>query len=79
VLGTPKDDDRKSGMGVVVEYAGRTGSPRWIKPSATKWEYTVFRRKPDGHESRLDNPACIREGEWRQRQIQSVDDQWFKL
>ena len=44
VLGTPKDDDRKNGMGIVVEYAGRTGSPRWIKPPATKWDYTIFGR-----------------------------------
>ena len=29
-------------MGVVVEYAGRTGLPRWIKPSATKCDYTMF-------------------------------------
>lgn len=27
VLGTPKDDDRKNGMGIVVEYANKTGSP----------------------------------------------------
>src|SRR5579883_1956538 len=31
VLGTPKDDDRQNGMGIVVEYAGRSGAPRWIK------------------------------------------------
>jgi FtsP/CotA-like multicopper oxidase with cupredoxin domain len=42
ILGTPKEDDRKNGMGVVVEYAGRTGSPRWIKPQAAKWDYTLF-------------------------------------
>src|SRR5215471_1169703 len=30
VLGTPKDDDRRDGMGIVVEYSDRKGSPRWI-------------------------------------------------
>ena len=42
VLGTPKDDDRKNGMGIVVEYANRTGSPRWVKPQKKPWDYTLF-------------------------------------
>ena len=42
ILGTPKDDDRKNGMGIVVEYADKTGSPRWIKPPKATWDYTMF-------------------------------------
>ena len=42
VLGTPKDDDRKNGMGIVVEYANRSGAPRWIAPPKTPWDYTIF-------------------------------------
>lgn len=42
VLGTPKDDDRKNGMGIVVEYANKTGPPRWVKPSKKPWDYTLF-------------------------------------
>ncbi len=42
VLGTPHDDDRKNGMGIVVEYANRTGAPRWIKPQRKPWDYTMF-------------------------------------
>ena len=42
VLGTPHDDDRKNGMGIVVEYAGKSGRPRWVKPAKTRWDYTVF-------------------------------------
>jgi FtsP/CotA-like multicopper oxidase with cupredoxin domain len=42
ILGTPKDDDRKNGMGVVVEYANKTGAPRWIKPPKKFWDYTQF-------------------------------------
>ena len=42
VLGTPMDDDRKNGMGIVVEYANRTGSPRWVKPQKKPWDYTAF-------------------------------------
>jgi FtsP/CotA-like multicopper oxidase with cupredoxin domain len=42
VLGTPKDDDRKNGMGIVVEYANKSGAPRWIKPPKKAWDYTIF-------------------------------------
>ena len=42
ILGTPKDDDRKNGMGIVVEYAGKTGAPRWVKPPKERWDYTLF-------------------------------------
>ena len=42
ILGTPKDDDRKNGMGVVVEYANKTGAPRWVKPPKKPWDYTIF-------------------------------------
>ena len=42
ILGTPKDDDRKNGMGIVVEYANKTGAPRWVKPARKAWDYTMF-------------------------------------
>jgi len=42
ILGTPMDDDRKNGMGIVVEYANRSGPPRWIKPEKQRWDYAIF-------------------------------------
>jgi FtsP/CotA-like multicopper oxidase with cupredoxin domain len=42
ILGTPKDDDRRNGMGIVVEYANKTGVPRWIAPQPKAWDYTIF-------------------------------------
>ncbi len=42
VLGTPHDDDRRDGMGIVVEYANQKGAPRWVKPQRKPWDYTVF-------------------------------------
>jgi FtsP/CotA-like multicopper oxidase with cupredoxin domain len=42
ILGTPKDDDRKNGMGIVIEYANRSGEPRWVKPAKKAWDYTIF-------------------------------------
>jgi FtsP/CotA-like multicopper oxidase with cupredoxin domain len=45
ILGDADDEMRQSGLGVVIEYAGRTGAPRWTVPSAEAWDYTVFGRE----------------------------------
>ena len=29
-------------MGIVVEYANKTGAPKWITPSKILWDYTSF-------------------------------------
>ena len=42
ILGDLADDDRRHGMGIVVEYAGLRGTPRWVAPPASKWDYTRF-------------------------------------
>ncbi len=45
VLGDLDNDDRKHGMGIVVEYAGQNGEPRWEKPKPFQWDYSVFGRQ----------------------------------
>jgi FtsP/CotA-like multicopper oxidase with cupredoxin domain len=42
VLGDLDDEDRKRGMGIVVEYAGRAGKGQWIAPAKSKWNYGQF-------------------------------------
>ena len=42
ILGAIKDDDRKMGLGVVVEYAGQSGAPQWEAPPDAAWDYTMF-------------------------------------
>ncbi len=42
ILGDLADDDREHGMGIVVEYAGAKGRPRWTKTGSPKWDYTRF-------------------------------------
>jgi FtsP/CotA-like multicopper oxidase with cupredoxin domain len=42
VLGDLDDDDRRHGMGMVVEYAGHQGKPQWIEPKPFRWDYTRF-------------------------------------
>ncbi|MBV8571079.1 MAG: multicopper oxidase family protein [Acidobacteriaceae bacterium] len=42
ILGAVDNHDREAGMGIVVEYAGQTGSPVWRAPSRKAWSYPVF-------------------------------------
>jgi FtsP/CotA-like multicopper oxidase with cupredoxin domain len=42
ILGDLNDDDRGHGMGIVVEYAGRSGKPQWTTPATTRWNYARF-------------------------------------
>lgn len=48
VLGDLSDDDRGRGMGIVVEYAGQGGEPRWAPPPAFTWDYRLFARPGSG-------------------------------
>jgi FtsP/CotA-like multicopper oxidase with cupredoxin domain len=42
VMGDLADDDRRHGMGIVVEYAGYKGKAQWIPPRPFKWNYAHF-------------------------------------
>lgn len=42
IMGDLADDDRGHGMGIVVEYAGQSGKPRWVKPKPFRWDYARF-------------------------------------
>ena len=44
IMGDTDDDDRRHGMGIVVEYAGRAGKAQWIAPPKFRWNYTRFAR-----------------------------------
>lgn len=45
ILGDLDDEDRGHGMGMVIEYAGRTGKAQWITPAPFKWNYARFARR----------------------------------
>jgi FtsP/CotA-like multicopper oxidase with cupredoxin domain len=54
ILGTTNDEDRKGGMGVVVEYAGQNGPAQWTAPPKIAWDYTIFGKQevaPDPDET----------------------------
>ena len=42
ILGDLDNDDRRNGMGIIVEYAGQAGKPAWIAPPPFKWSYLRF-------------------------------------
>jgi FtsP/CotA-like multicopper oxidase with cupredoxin domain len=42
VLGSTLEKSRKMGLGIVVEYAGKTGPPVWRDPKNTTWDYAQF-------------------------------------
>jgi FtsP/CotA-like multicopper oxidase with cupredoxin domain len=45
ICGSLKADERNMGMGVVVEYADKTGEPQWIQPpdpGRGPWDYAQF-------------------------------------
>ena len=53
VMGDLADDDRKRGLGIVVEYAGANGKPQWAKPKPFRWDYAQF-GKADSSTTRPD-------------------------
>jgi len=62
ILGATREVERTLGMGIVVEYSGAQGPPRWDAPPPYTWDYTAFggakpAPEPDG---RL--PLVIRQG-----------------
>lgn len=43
VMGDLDNDDRRHGMGIIVEYAGRSGRPQWLAPPPPhRWNYMLF-------------------------------------
>jgi FtsP/CotA-like multicopper oxidase with cupredoxin domain len=44
IFGGIRDEDRKMGLGVVVEYANQRGEPQWSPPPNSTWDYTIFGR-----------------------------------
>jgi FtsP/CotA-like multicopper oxidase with cupredoxin domain len=42
IMGDLDNDDRRHGMGIVVEYAGSKGKAEWIAPPPFKWNYMRF-------------------------------------
>jgi len=42
ILGSTLAEVRKMGLGIVVEYAGKSGAPVWTDPKPATWDYIQF-------------------------------------
>jgi len=42
ILGSTLEKSRQMGLGIVVEYAGKTGAPVWKDPTPADWDYSQF-------------------------------------
>jgi FtsP/CotA-like multicopper oxidase with cupredoxin domain len=42
IMGDLADDDRRHGMGILLEYAGHAGKPQWLAPPRFRWDYFRF-------------------------------------
>lgn len=42
ILGDLDNDDRRRGMGIVVEYTARSGKAQWLAPPPFRWNYARF-------------------------------------
>jgi FtsP/CotA-like multicopper oxidase with cupredoxin domain len=51
IMGDLDDDDRRHGMGIVVEYAGQKGKGQWIEPVPYHWNYLRFANPGAGRQS----------------------------
>ena len=54
VLGEEDDQKRNAGAGIVVEYAGKSGPPRWATPPPFTWQYAIF-----GADEPVQNPCSV--------------------
>jgi len=54
VLGEVRKHIRSAGMGIVVEYAERSGEPQWQQPEALSWDYTQFSNPQTGTDGEME-------------------------
>jgi FtsP/CotA-like multicopper oxidase with cupredoxin domain len=58
-LGDMANDDREHGMGIVIEYAGEKGKPRWIAPKPFPWNYAQFGNEPGNSGAAVARPDQV--------------------
>jgi FtsP/CotA-like multicopper oxidase with cupredoxin domain len=61
ILGEARDRQRDAGMGIVVEYAGEPGPPRWLAPAPFEWDYSIFGGRATAPEPDGRIPLVIRQ------------------
>jgi FtsP/CotA-like multicopper oxidase with cupredoxin domain len=62
VFGEIDAAQRGAGAGIVVEYAGTGGKPRWISPAALEWDYAAFGEAVEAPKPDVRIPVVIEPG-----------------
>ncbi len=60
IMGETRDDLRKAGMGIVIEYANQQGEARWLPPPETLWDYAQFAQSQKAAEPDVRIPLVFR-------------------
>lgn len=60
ILGEVRKHIHAAGMGIVIEYAGQTGEPRWIQPQSLEWSYKPFGSGPVAIKNAIEIPLVFR-------------------
>ena len=60
ILGETRDDLRKAGMGIVIEYASQQGEARWLPPPEMLWDYAQFAQSQKAAEPDVRIPLVFR-------------------
>ena len=77
VMGDLADDDRKRGMGIVVEYAGANGKPQMDQTQTLPMGLHPIRQDQcDAAGARRDDRDDDRQAQWRSWRLQPMDAQW---
>jgi FtsP/CotA-like multicopper oxidase with cupredoxin domain len=73
-MGDLSDDDRRHGMGIVVEYSSRKGAAQWVKAAAVPMGLCAVRpRWRDGCFTRRDHRDHHSQAECRRARLQRLD------
>ena len=76
VMGDMSDDDRRHGMGIVVEYGGHSGKPRVDRSPSVYLELRPLRSSGSpGADARRSDRHDLRQRQCRARRLQSLDHQ----
>ncbi|MGB9363544.1 MAG: multicopper oxidase domain-containing protein, partial [Candidatus Sulfotelmatobacter sp.] len=65
VFGETREEIRKAGMGIVVEYANQYGGPKWIDPPETMWDYMRFAKQEPAAGEPDERVALVFESKFR--------------
>ena len=75
ILGSIDDEERMNGMGIVIEYAGQTGEPAWVKSAKSALGLHTLRHAGHTPGTGWNLRPDVQENSRQSRRLQPLDDQ----